>query len=142
MTKRIFDIIIAICVLLLLSFILIILAWQVKKKLGAPILFRQIRPGLNETPFHLVKFRTMVHAIGTDGKLLPDDQRLSSFGKWLRSTSLDELPEFWNVLKGEMSLVGPRPLLMEYLPLYNNEQRRRHQVMPGVIKSAVSAYFS
>ena len=108
------------------------LALLVRLKLGAPVLFRQQRPGLHGKPFTLYKFRTMIGARDADGNLLPDAERLTSFGRFLRSSSLDELPELFNVLKGEMSLVGPRPLLMEYLPLYSEEQMRRHEARPGI----------
>ncbi len=109
------------------------MVWLVARlQMGAPVLFRQTRPGLAGRPFQMIKFRTMRDAVGPDGQPLPDAERLTRFGKWLRSTSLDELPELWNVLKGEMSLVGPRPLLMEYLPLYSPEQARRHEVRPGL----------
>ncbi|MNG82704.1 putative sugar transferase EpsL [compost metagenome] len=108
------------------------MAWQVRKKLGAPVLFRQQRPGRDGKPFEMVKFRTMRDAVDVHGNVLPDAQRMTPFGSFLRASSLDELPELWNVLKGEMSLVGPRPLLMEYLPLYSPEQYRRHEVRPGV----------
>jgi lipopolysaccharide/colanic/teichoic acid biosynthesis glycosyltransferase len=104
----------------------------VRRKLGSPALFRQVRPGLHGRPFMMVKFRTMTDERGADGELLPDAQRLTAFGRFLRASSLDELPELWNVLRGEMSLVGPRPLLMEYLPLYSPEQARRHEVRPGI----------
>lgn len=130
--KRVFDITAALVALLLLASLLALVAWQIRRKLGSPVLFRQIRPGLRGRPFEMVKFRTMRDAVDANGQPLPDDQRLTPFGSWLRSTSLDELPELWNVLKGEMSLVGPRPLLMEYLPLYTPEQARRHEVRPGV----------
>lgn len=100
--------------------------------MGSPVFFQQIRPGLDETPFKMIKFRTMLDEVDDSGQPLPDKIRLTKFGKWLRSTSLDELPELWNVLKGDMSLVGPRPLLMEYLPLYSEEQARRHLVKPGI----------
>lgn len=132
MLKRFIDIFVTICCLLLFAPAFLIVVCLVRKKLGSPVLFRQIRPGLNGTPFEMVKFRTMLNAVDKDGNLLADDARLTSFGKLLRSTSLDELPELWNVLKGDMSLVGPRPLLMEYLPLYNEEQFRRHEVRPGI----------
>lgn len=132
MIKRIFDILASGIGLLLLSPFIAIIAWQIKRKLGSPVLFRQQRPGLNGKPFTMVKFRTMRDAVDKDGNPLPNSERMTSFGSLLRSTSLDELPELWNVLKGEMSLVGPRPLLMEYLPLYNNEQAKRHDVRPGV----------
>ncbi len=130
--KRVFDITAALVALLLLASLLALVAWQIRRKLGSPVLFRQIRPGLRGRSFEMVKFRTMRDAVDANGQPLPDDQRLTPFGSWLRSTSLDELPELWNVLKGEMSLVGPRPLLMEYLPLYTPEQARRHEVRPGV----------
>ena len=132
MLKRLFDFLIAVFGLVVLSPVLAILAWQIRKKLGSPVLFRQTRPGLHGQPFRMVKFRTMRDAIGPDGQPLPDSERMTSFGSFLRSASLDELPELWNVLKGDMSLVGPRPLLMEYLPLYSPEQARRHEVRPGV----------
>lgn len=130
--KRIFDFLIATVALFVLAPVLAILAIFIRCKLGAPVLFYQIRPGLQGKPFKMVKFRTMTDALGKDGKLLSDAERLTPFGQFLRSASLDELPELWNVLKGEMSLVGPRPLLMEYLPLYSKEQYRRHEVRPGV----------
>lgn len=132
MLKRLFDILGAVLGLLILLPIIVTLAWQVRRKLGSPVLFRQTRPGLHGKPFQLIKFRTMRNAIGLDGRPLPDSERMTSFGSFLRSASLDELPELWNVLKGDMSLVGPRPLLMEYLPLYSLEQARRHEVRPGV----------
>ncbi len=106
--------------------------WQVRRKLGSPVFFRQQRPGLHGKPFEMVKFRTMTSERGPDGQLLPAAVRLTPYGRLLRTSSLDELPELWNVLKGDMSLVGPRPLLMEYLPLYNPEQARRHEVRPGI----------
>lgn len=130
--KRIFDLLLAGVALVLLSLPLLILIWLVRSRLGSPVFFRQTRPGLHGDPFVMVKFRTMTDARGADGQLLPDADRLTAFGRFLRGTSLDELPELWNVLKGEMSLVGPRPLLMEYLPLYSPEQARRHEVRPGV----------
>jgi lipopolysaccharide/colanic/teichoic acid biosynthesis glycosyltransferase len=130
--KRSFDLFVAMLALMLLSIPFLFLAWQVRRKLGSPVFFRQIRPGLHEQPFQMVKFRSMTDACGADGVLLPDSDRLTPFGRFLRSSSLDELPEFWNVIKGEMSLVGPRPLLMEYLPLYTTEQTRRHEVRPGI----------
>lgn len=130
--KRIFDIFIAAVALFLLALPLVSLVWLIHRKLGSPVFFRQIRPGLHGLPFEMVKFRTMTDARGPDGELLLDAVRLTSFGRFLRSTSLDELPELWNVIKGEMSLVGPRPLLVEYLPLYSSEQARRHQVRPGI----------
>jgi lipopolysaccharide/colanic/teichoic acid biosynthesis glycosyltransferase len=130
--KRFFDIVVSILALLVLSPVLAILAFQVRQKLGRPVLFRQTRPGLHERPFAILKFRTMTDDRDADGSLLPDSDRLPPFGRFLRSTSLDELPELWNVLKGDMSLVGPRPLLMEYLELYSDEQARRHEVRPGI----------
>ncbi len=132
MIKRLFDIIASSIALVLLSPIYLLVAYKVKKNLGSPVLFKQIRPGLNGKPFEMIKFRTMRDAIDKNGELLPDAERLTPFGKMLRSTSLDELPELWNVLKGDMSLVGPRPLLMEYLPLYTKEQAKRHNVKPGI----------
>lgn len=130
--KRLFDLIVAVVLLVLLCIPLLLLAVVIRLRLGSPVLFRQVRPGLHGRPFTMVKFRTMTDGRGPDGALLPDAQRLASFGRMLRSTSLDELPELWNVLRGEMSLVGPRPLLMEYLPLYTSEQARRHEVRPGI----------
>ena len=130
--KRLFDIGAAALALLILSPLLLAIAVLVRCFLGSPVLFRQRRPGLMGRPFDLLKFRTMTDARGADGALLPDAERLTAFGRFLRTTSLDELPELWNVLKGEMSLVGPRPLLMEYLPLYTNEEMRRHEVRPGI----------
>lgn len=132
MLKRLIDITASGAALTVLSPVLAITAYKVKKNLGSPILFKQTRPGLNGKPFEMIKFRTMKDATDKDGNLLPDSERLTPFGQKLRSTSLDELPELWNVLKGDMSLVGPRPLLMEYLPLYNSEQARRHNVRPGI----------
>ncbi|WP_454757269.1 sugar transferase [Cupriavidus campinensis] len=130
--KRLVDLILAVLALLMLSVPLLILIWMVRSRLGSPVFFRQTRPGRHGKPFEMVKFRTMTDARGADGQLLPDSERLTSFGRFLRATSLDELPELWNVVKGDMSLVGPRPLLMEYLPLYSPEQARRHDVRPGV----------
>ena len=132
MIKRLFDIIVALTAMVILSPIYIFLAYKVRKHLGSPVLFRQVRPGLHGKPFEMIKFRSMRDATDAEGNLLADNERLTAFGEKLRATSLDELPEFWNVLKGEMSLVGPRPLLMEYLPLYNQEQARRHLVRPGI----------
>ena len=132
MNKRLFDILASAFGLLLLSPVIVFVAWQIRRKLGSPILFRQIRPGLNGKPFEMIKFRTMRDAFDKLGNPLPDSERMTPFGTFLRSSSLDELPELWNVLKGEMSLVGPRPLLMEYLPLYSSEQYRRHEVRPGI----------
>ncbi len=130
--KMIFDICTATFILLLLSPLLVVLCIAVRLFLGSPIIFRQIRPGLNEKPFYLYKFRTMTDARDQHGCLLSDEIRLTKFGKLLRSLSLDELPELLNIMKGEMSLVGPRPLLMEYLPYYSDEQRLRHHVRPGL----------
>ena len=130
--KRLFDVVASACALLLLALPLLVVIWMVRRKLGSPVFFTQMRPGLQGQPFLMVKFRTMTDARGPDGALLPDADRLTPFGRFLRATSLDELPELWNVLKGDMSLVGPRPLLMEYLPLYSPEQARRHAVRPGV----------
>ena len=132
MLKRAFDIAASASALVILSPVLAITAYKVKKNLGSPVLFRQTRPGLHGKPFEMVKFRTMKNATDKEGNALPDSERLTEFGKKLRASSLDELPELWNVLKGDMSLVGPRPLLMEYLPLYNAEQAKRHNVRPGV----------
>ncbi|WIH20123.1 sugar transferase [Photobacterium damselae] len=132
MIKRLSDVIFSVMILIFLSPVIIITAYFIHKKLGSPVLFRQVRPGLNGKPFEMIKFRTMKDAVDKKGQSLPDSERLTPFGMKLRSTSLDELPELWNVLKGDMSLVGPRPLLMEYLPLYNQEQNRRHNVRPGV----------
>ncbi len=132
MIKRLFDIVGATTALVVLSPVYVATAYKVSKNLGAPVLFRQIRPGLYGKPFEMIKFRSMKDDIDADGNPLEDGERLTSFGKALRNTSLDELPELWNVIKGDMSLVGPRPLLMEYLPLYNDEQARRHDVRPGI----------
>lgn len=130
--KRLFDIIFSLIVMLPLAPLIFIIGTLTKFKLGAPTLFSQQRPGLNSKPFLMYKFRSMTSERDNSGNLLPDSQRLTSFGKFLRSTSLDELPALWNVIKGDMSLVGPRPLLMEYLPLYSREQARRHDVRPGI----------
>ncbi|WP_429070838.1 sugar transferase [Aeromonas veronii] len=130
--KRLFDIVASFCALLLFSPIIALVAWKIRKNLGSPVLFRQTRPGLNGRPFEMVKFRTMKDATDMQGNILPDAERMTPFGNKLRNSSLDELPELWNVLKGDMSLVGPRPLLMQYLPLYSKEQARRHEVRPGV----------
>jgi lipopolysaccharide/colanic/teichoic acid biosynthesis glycosyltransferase len=132
MLKRLLDVIIASVALVLLSPLYAFVAYKVKKNLGSPVLFRQVRPGLHGKPFEMIKFRTMKDAVDEQGNPLPDSERLTPFGKMLRSTSLDEMPELWNVIKGEMSVVGPRPLLMEYLPLYNSEQAKRHNVRPGM----------
>ena len=130
--KRIIDILGAGFGLLLLSPVLAIVAYRIRRKIGSPVLFRQTRPGLHGEPFQIIKFRTMLNAFDAEGQCLPDAERLTKLGRFLRSTSLDELPELWNVLKGDMSLVGPRPLLMEYLPLYSHEQARRHEVRAGI----------
>ena len=130
--KRLFDIAAAACALLVLALPLLVVVWMVRRKLGSPVFFTQVRPGMHGKPFKMVKFRSMTSECGADGELLPDAVRLTPFGRFLRSTSLDELPELWNVLKGDMSLVGPRPLLVEYLPLYSPEQARRHEVRPGI----------
>ncbi|MBC6904365.1 sugar transferase [Saccharophagus sp. K07] len=132
MLKRIFDICVSAAALIALSPAILIVAILVRVKLGAPIFFRQVRPGVHGKPFEMIKFRSMLNAWDEHGQPLPNDKRLTKFGRLLRSTSLDELPELWNVLKGDMSLVGPRPLLMEYLPLYNEHQARRHEVRPGI----------
>ena len=130
--KRIIDIFGAVVGLLLFSPVLAIVAYKISRDTGSPVLFRQTRPGREGKPFQMIKFRTMRDEIDADGNPLPDAERLTRLGQFLRSSSLDELPELWNVLKGEMSLVGPRPLLMEYLPRYSPEQARRHEVRPGV----------
>ena len=130
--KRVCDIFLASLALILFSLPLFFLFFLIKIKLGGPVFFHQVRPGLNGRLFEMIKFRTMTDERGADGKLLPDAVRLTPFGRFLRSTSLDELPELWNVLKGDMSLVGPRPLLVEYLTLYTPDQARRHEVRPGV----------
>ena len=130
--KRLLDVVFSLLALLVLSPILLIIALLVRVKLGSPVVFRQERPGLNERIFKIYKFRSMTDARDGDGNLLPDIERLSSFGKFLRAASLDELPELWNILKGDMSFIGPRPLLVRYLPLYNAVQRRRHEVRPGL----------
>ena len=132
MIKRLFDITAATTALVALSPVYAITAYKVKKNLGSPVLFRQTRPGLHGKPFEMIKFRSMKDALDNHGNPLPDSERLTDFGKALRNTSLDELPELWNVIKGDMSLVGPRPLLMEYLLLYNDEQKRRHNIRPGI----------
>jgi len=130
--KRFFDIILTVSGGLLLILLCALLLLSVKLKLGSPVLFKQDRPGLNGNIFSMVKFRTMTNECDSASNLLPDEDRLTKFGEFLRSTSLDELPGFWSVLKGDMSLVGPRPLLTEYLPLYSKEQARRHEVKPGI----------
>lgn len=130
--KRLFDIIASASGLIFLSPVFLILIYLIRKNLGEPVFFTQERPGKDSKPFKMIKFRSMRDAVDKDGNPLPDSERLTPFGKKLRATSLDELPELWNVLKGEMSLVGPRPLLMSYLPLYNEFQNRRHEMRPGV----------
>lgn len=132
MPKRVFDFICAVVLLILLSPVMLITSLLVGIKLGYPILFKQMRPGLYGKPFYVYKFRTMTNERDKDGKLLPDEKRLTSFGRQLRKYSLDELPQLFNVIKGDLSLVGPRPLLMEYLPLYTPKQARRHEVKPGI----------
>lgn len=132
MLKRGFDIVVALVALILLAPLFLVLSLLIRARLGSPVLFRQARPGLHGRIFQMIKFRTMTDERGADGSLLPDDVRLRPFGRWLRSTSLDELPELWNVLRGDMSLVGPRPLLVDYLPRYSARQARRHEVRPGV----------
>ncbi|BAC93125.1 putative UDP-galactose phosphate transferase [Vibrio vulnificus YJ016] len=132
MMKRLIDFLVSLTALIMLSPVIALVAWKIRKNLGSPVLFRQTRPGLNGKSFEMVKFRTMKDAVDEQGNPLPDSERMTSFGDKLRNSSLDELPELWNVLKGEMSLVGPRPLLMQYLPLYSTEQARRHEVRPGV----------
>lgn len=130
--KRVFDFVVAAVALVVLSPVLLLVALMIRRKLGSPVLFSQMRPGLNARPFRMVKFRTMRDAIDRNGNPLPDAERMTPFGAKLRAMSIDELPELWNVLRGEMSLVGPRPLLMQYVPLYSPEQARRHEVRPGV----------
>lgn len=130
--KRLFDILGSLFALVLLLPVLLSLTVMVRVAMGSPVLFRQVRPGLNGRPFEMFKFRSMKDALDSKGQSLPDELRLTRFGKLLRSSSLDELPELWNVLLGQMSLVGPRPLLMEYLPLYTDRQARRHEVRPGI----------
>lgn len=132
MLKRLIDVLFSLIALAFLSILLILIAILVKLKLGSPILFKQDRPGKNEKVFSMYKFRTMTNQTDDKGNLLPDEIRLTKFGKFLRSTSLDELPELINILKGDMSFIGPRPLLVEYLDLYNEEQRKRHEVRPGL----------
>ncbi len=130
--KRVLDIMVSLTALIVLSPVLIIVAVLVRTKLGSPVIFHQDRPGYHEKVFRLCKFRTMTDARDENGELLPDEVRLTAFGKALRATSLDELPELWNILKGDMSLIGPRPLLVKYLPLYNAFQKHRHDVKPGL----------
>ena len=130
--KRLIDAAVAFALLLLLAPLIAIIALGVRLNLGTPVLFRQLRPGVGGQPFTLIKFRTMRDAFNSDGRPLPDEDRMTRFGRWLRAASLDELPELWNVVRGDMSLVGPRPLLMHYLSLYTAEQMRRHEVRPGL----------
>lgn len=130
--KRPMDFILSLIAIIVLSPVLLIVALLVRTKLGSPVLFKQKRPGLNEEIFMMYKFRTMTDERDDKGELLPDSIRLTKFGRLLRSTSLDELPELFNILKGDMSIIGPRPLLVQYLPLYNNHQKRRHEVRPGL----------
>lgn len=132
MIKRSLDIILSLCALIILFPILFVVSRKVKAHLGTPVIFRQKRPGLNGKIFEMLKFRSMKDSVDEQGKVLPDSERLTPFGQRLRATSLDELPGLWSVLKGDMSLVGPRPLLVEYLPLYNETQARRHDVRPGI----------
>lgn len=130
--KRLLDLVLSAVALLLLSPVILVVAILVRCNLGAPVIFCQERPGKDEEIFKLYKFRSMTDACDAYGQLLPDELRLTRFGRFLRSTSLDELPELWNIFKGDMSIVGPRPLLVKYLPLYNEEQRHRHDVTPGL----------
>lgn len=130
--KRLFDFFASLLALILLSPIIALVAWKIRKNLGSPVLFKQKRPGLNGKTFEMLKFRSMRDAVDSQGNTLPDSERLTPFGEKLRSSSLDELPGLWNVLKGDMSLVGPRPLLVEYLLLYSKEQAKRHNVRPGI----------
>ncbi|MGI6169644.1 MAG: sugar transferase [Christensenellales bacterium] len=132
MIKRLFDIFASLFGLLILSPVIAVVAYKVHKNLGSPVLFRQVRPGKDGKPFEMIKFRTMRDAYDSSGNPLPDSERITPFGRFLRSSSLDELPEFWNVLKGDMSVVGPRPLLMEYMDFYTDEEMLRHTVRPGV----------
>lgn len=132
MLKRTFDFAVALIIVTLVSPLILATVIVVAGSMGFPVLFRQLRPGLHGRPFEVLKFRTMAEAVGTDGQPLPDEVRLTKLGAFLRRFSLDELPQLFNVIKGDMSLVGPRPLLMEYLPLYNAEQMRRHEVRPGI----------
>ena len=132
MLKRIFDIFVAFSALTLLSPLLLIICLFIIKTMGSPIIFKQSRPGKDGKIFEIIKFRTMLNDLDDDGNYLPDEERLTKFGIWLRNSSLDELPELINVIKGDMSIVGPRPLLIEYLPLYSEHQARRHEVLPGI----------
>ncbi len=130
--KRVFDLLLSIPVLILVSPVIIVVTLLVRMRLGSPVFFSQLRPGLHARPFYMLKFRTMTNAKGSDGRLLLDDKRMTRLGNFMRKTSIDELPEFVNVFKGDMSLVGPRPLLMQYLDRYMPEQARRHEVKPGI----------
>lgn len=132
MIKRIFDITASGVALVALSPVLALTAYKVKKNLGSPVLFKQTRPGLNGEPFEMLKFRSMTDAKDSEGNLLPDSERLTDFGRFLRKSSLDELPELWNIFKGDMSVVGPRPLLMRYIPYYTEAEQKRHNVRPGL----------
>jgi lipopolysaccharide/colanic/teichoic acid biosynthesis glycosyltransferase len=132
MSKRLFDFMLATTALTLLLPLLLMIAVLIRARLGSPVLYRQVRPGLHGAPFRMIKFRTMRDAFDAKGNPLPDEQRMTPLGNLLRATSVDELPELWNVITGDMSLVGPRPLLMEYLPLYTREQNRRHEARPGI----------
>lgn len=132
MIKRLFDITASGAALIALSPVLAVTAYKVKKNLGSPVLFKQTRPGLNGEPFEMLKFRSMTDARDSEGNLLPDSERLTNFGRFLRKSSLDELPELWNIFKGDMSVVGPRPLLMRYLPYYTEAEQKRHRVRPGL----------
>lgn len=132
MIKRVFDITASGAALVALSPVLAVTAYKVKKNLGSPVLFKQTRPGLNGEPFEMLKFRSMTDAKDSEGNLLPDSERLTDFGRFLRKSSLDELPGLWNIFKGDMSIVGPRPLLMRYLPYYTEEENKRHNVRPGL----------
>ena len=132
MLKRLFDVVLSLAALIILSPVLLIVAISIRVGCGSPVLFKQTRPGKNAALFQMMKFRTMTGETSASGDLLPDEQRLTRLGSLLRATSLDELPELWNVLKGDMSLVGPRPLLTEYLALYSPQQARRHEVRPGI----------
>ena len=130
--KRAFDLVVSSISIIAVTPVLAVLAVLIRSRIGSPVLFRQVRPGLNGHGFMLVKFRSMSPAIGSESRSLSDSERLEPFGRWLRATSLDELPELWNVVRGQMSLVGPRPLLEAYLPLYSLEQNRRHEIRPGL----------
>ena len=132
MLKRLIDITASSAALVALSPVLAVTAYKVKKNLGSPVLFKQTRPGLNGEPFEMLKFRSMTDATDSEGNLLPDSERLTDFGRFLRKSSLDELPELWNIFKGDMSMVGPRPLLMRYIPYYTEAEQKRHNVRPGL----------